>query len=168
MDDYFDPNEPDYEAFDAQDPVPPPLPSEFGQDRFDDAISEDLDGLLYLGALSKEVSIGSHRIVIRTLKAGEELACAQIVRDYDGGLASVRAHNIAKAAAAIESVDGRPIATPLGPGDTLKVVREKFDYISDNWYYPVIDILVIENMELLARQAAAIEEYRGKLQATRT
>ncbi len=50
----------------------------------------------------------------------------------------------------------------LGPNDTVDTVRRKFAYVRTNWYWPVIEQLFFEAVELTARQNAAINELAGK------
>lgn len=137
-------------------------PSEATSRDFDSRAGDDLEGLLYLGALTDTVDVGGHTIVIRTLKIGEELACGQLLRPYEGTVSAAKANLVARAAAAIESVDGQPLHTALGPGDTLSVITAKFQYILNNWYWPVIEEVFMASERLLSRQQQAMKDALGK------
>ncbi len=126
-----------------------------------DKISNDLYGLLVLGALDKEVEWGGHAFRIRTLKVGEELAVTLIIKDYTETVGQMKAYATATVAAALEQVDGRPLIAPLGP-DIRASVRQRYEYIRDNWYWPTIEFLYTEYLELLQRQIKAMEELEGK------
>ena len=129
---------------------------------FGEQISQDVEGLLFLGALTKSVEIGTHTIVLRTLRAGEELTCAQIIKEYDGTLAAPRAFTMARVAASIVSVDGLPLATALGPAETATAVRQRFEYVKENWYWPIIEELFFHVSDLTVKQAEALDEVMGK------
>jgi len=132
-------------------------------ERFPAEIERDVEGLLYLGALSTEVNIWGHRFEIHTLRAGEELARDQIVNEYDGVFGQARALGLATAAAAVKSVDGTPLQRPLAPGksDIISAIRANFTTFSD-YYFPVIERIYDEYEKLELRQARAFRALEGK------
>lgn len=150
-------------------PDPDPVPDEGQIDEFDPRVAEDVEGLLFLGALSSEFELFGHQFVMRTLRVGEELAVAQVVKQYEGTLAQGKAYAIANVAASIVTVDGRPLVESLGPDqeETLTTINRKFAYVRSKWYFPVVELLYQEFSQLRLRQAAALEEFAGKLQAGR-
>ena len=100
-------------------------------------ISDELEGLLAVGALSKEVTIAGHPIAIRTLTIGEELEASLIASKYRDTDDASRAYATAIVAAAVTSVDGRPlIGQGLGPNENT--LERRYSYVRENWYWAVV------------------------------
>lgn len=152
--------ETDYDAL-FDDLPEPAQPTEPADDAFDGALSDDLTGLVHVGALSTEFSWIGHLFTLRTLRSGEDLAIAQVVEPYRNTLAQARALAIAQVGAHLMLVDGRPIVQDLGP-DPLDTVRRKFDYLRRNWSYTVVERVFLETEELRLRERAALAELEGK------
>lgn len=131
------------------------------EEEIEEPISQEVLGLLYVGKLSDTFVYGGHRISLRTLTIGEELAAGLLVKEYEGTRQEPRAIATVIVGACIESVDGRPIVTPLGP-DEADLVRQKFEYVKDRWYWPTIRTIYEKYLELLEKQTAAVEEFRKK------
>lgn len=149
----------------ASDMDGPPEPTTFVEedvDLFPDDVSQDVTGLTFMGYLTSSFELKGHRFVIRTLKVGEELACAQLIKEYEETMAQGKAYAIAQIAAAIVTVDGRNIGESLGPDDSLATISNKFDYIAKRWYWPVIEALYDEFSNLMLRQAVAYDALEGK------
>ncbi len=130
---------------------------------FSPDIEREVEGLLYLGALSSLERIWGHTFEIHTLRAGEELARDQIVGEYENVLGQARALGIATLAAAVKSVDGTPLTRPLTGGkvDLISSIRANFAYFS-NYYFPVIERLYGAYEQLEVKQARAFQELEGK------
>lgn len=146
--------------------VPEPSPSD--NEQFPAEVEEDVHGLMFLGSLTHSFELLGHRFVLRTLRIGEELSCAQVVKEYEGTMAQGKAYAIAQIAAALVSVDGREIVGNLGPDDTASTIHKKFEYIRERWYWPVIELIYAEFSDLMIRQASAYEALEGKWRASRT
>jgi hypothetical protein len=102
--------------------------------QFEEEISDESYGLIYRGYLTDDFSIGTHDIVIRTLKIGEELEAALVAAKYRDTIDYGRALATALVAAAIVTVDGQPlIQEGLGPNENM--LESKFRYILRNWYW---------------------------------
>lgn len=151
------------------DPAPPAV--EGGEEErppmFPPEVNQEIQGLLFLGYLSSGFNLLGHRFEIRTLKAGEELAIGQIVQEYEGRLGTSKAYGIATVAACLVTVDGHPLTSPLGPNDVLGSIRQNFEYIGHNWYYPVVEMIYEEYSLLMLKQHAAYVALQGKSEAGR-
>ena len=112
---------------------------------------------MWLGHLEEEVKFAGHTFVLRTLKAGEELEAAVIAKEYQDSFGQVKGTAWAHLAASIVSVDGDDnFVPPIGP-DSRQHLRAKFNYMTDNWYWPVGEHLFTKYAELVERQSQAIE-----------
>lgn len=130
-------------------------------DEFPPEVAEEVIGLLYLGQLTSDVHWAGHNFTLRTLKTGEELAVALLLKDFTDNIGMAKAYATATVAAALESVDGRPLIGALGP-DVRVSIGDKHQYLSENWYWPVIEFLYNEYLKLLERQIAAFQAFEGK------
>lgn len=121
---------------------------------------EDFLGLSYIGALEKEVRpIPYHRFVIRTLLPTEKLEIALICKELEGTMGYGRAYRSAVVAAGIVSADGEPL--PVF-NKQINPVRERYQFIIETWYDPLIDALYNEIDALELRSATVVEELLKK------
>lgn len=124
--------------------------------KFPEETRQAVDGLMWLGHLEKEVSLGGHTFVLRTLKADEELIVGQLAKEYIDSMAQAKAWAWAHVALSLTSVDGDLNFCPsIGP-DKLANGRARFRYVTQ-WYWPVGEYLYGEYAQLLQRQADAME-----------
>lgn len=124
-------------------------------------VSQEIHSLLNLGELSREFEVRGHKIILRTLRVGEELEVSTFIQPFVGTIDEGRALATATIAAAIVSLDGEPLVRELGPQGN--VLRKKFDFVRTKMYWPVIRLIYEEYyVELLKEQTAAIEEFQKK------
>ena len=127
-----------------------------GAEYFPDEWKDSFEGLLYLGYLHKEVtSVPFHTFIVRTLTVNEKLEISLITKDYVDTVGYGRAYRAAVVAAGLESVDGRALI-PSAKG--TNVFRQKFEYVTNNWYDGVIDLLFKEIDELEGRVLRVLQE----------
>jgi hypothetical protein len=132
---------------------------------FDQKYAEPFTGLLYLGALTDEFDWLGHRFVIRTLRDGEKLAVAQVIKPYQETMGIDRAYAAATAAIGVVSVDDDDLPIPIG--ETRRInewAYQRFQYVIDNWFSPTIDVVYNRIVELddLARR---VVDAMGKASA---
>ena len=132
-------------------------------DSFPAEVDNEIEGLLYLGALSTVADVWGHKFEIHTLRAGEELARDQIISEYDGMLGQAKALGLATAAASVKAIDGSPLQRPLSPNksEIISAIRANFNTFS-SYYFPVIERLYEEYEKLEVRQARAFRRLEGK------
>lgn len=128
---------------------------------FDERHREVFNGLMFVGALSNTFSWSGHRFRIHTLTSGELMEVALIQKQYRDTIADSRAYVTAMVAACTDSVDGKPLPQPLGPGDSA--LEAKFRYITDHWFPWTIDA-VYEEFLLLEERVNEILAAMGKAQ----
>jgi hypothetical protein len=123
---------------------------------FDDRWKKDFEGLLYLGKLEKEItSIPLHKFVVRTLTVNEQLEVLLITQPYADGIGYARAYKAAVVAAGLVSVDGKEL---IPTDKNSNVLRQKWDYVTNGWYEPVIDVLYEEIDQLHGRMIEVCQE----------
>ena len=123
---------------------------------FPDEWKREFEGLLYLGHLEKEVtSIPFHTFVVRTLTVNEKLEVSLLTKDYVDTIGYGRAYRAAVVAAGLQSVDGRALV----PSTTQKnILRQKYEYVINGWYDPVIDLLYAEIDKLEGSVLTVLQE----------
>ena len=123
---------------------------------FDDKWKKDFEGLLYLGKLEKEVvSIPMHKFVVRTLTVNEQLEVLLITQPYADGIGYARAYKAAVVAAGLVSVDSKEL---VATDKSSNVLRQKWEYVTNGWYEPVIDVLYEEIDQLHSRMIQVCQE----------
>lgn len=143
--------------------------SEFGDEDFDGEAPRSpfppesqlaISGLLHLGYIEKRVSYAGHEFVMRTLKSGEEITIALIVKEWSDSAGFAKAYATAAVAASLETLDGVPLYGPLS--DNMRApIEQKFQTVRQ-WYWPVIEHLYNEYTELLKEQIEAFEAFEVK------
>lgn len=136
-------------------------PEEASESTLDLPVPQDVVSLLNLGELTQEFDIRGHKIILRTLRVGEELEVSSFIQPFIGTIDEGRALATATIAAAISTLDGEPLVREMGPQDNL--LRKKFDFVRNRMYWPVIKMIYEEAyVPLLERQVKAIEEFQKK------
>lgn len=133
---------------------------------FDTKYVEPFKGLAYIGALSDTFSWLGHTFSIRTLRDGEKLAVASIIKPYVETMGADRAYADAMVAMCITEVDGSDLPIPIG--ESRKAHEwglQRFLYVKDTWFSTTVDVvfnryLVLED---LARQVVAAMEKASAL-----
>lgn len=116
---------------------------------FDPKYTDAFKGLLYIGALSTDFTWLQHKFVIRTLRDGEKLAIARIIKPYAETIGADRAYAAAIAAMCVMNVDGDDLPTPIGESRKAEQWgQERFDYVKDNWHGSTIDRVFNEYVTL--------------------
>ena len=130
-------------------------------DTFPDEWKDEFEGLLYVGYLQREItSIPFHKFVVRTLNINDKLEISLLTKPYLDSIGYARAYKSAVVAAGLVSVDGRDL---IPSNKNTNVLRQKYDYVVNNWYDTTIDILyneidALENRVILVLQELNIIE----------
>ena len=126
---------------------------------FDPKYRRDFEGLLYIGKVSRTIKWLGHTFILRSMTIDEILEIGQLHQPYANTVADIKAWQALTIAACLVSLDGKPIALPVGEGSTT--LESKFNYIKLNWYPWVLDKLY-EQYLLLDSQVAEVIEAMGK------
>lgn len=130
-------------------------------DKFPPNVSQDVEGLLWLGYLTDTFDLYGHRFVIKTLTRGERLIVSQLVKEFENTLGLADAYETAQIAASLVMIDGMPLAD-IEPGeDPSRRIRENFERVK-KWYDPVLAQLSERIVALNMRQAQAFIAFRSK------
>ncbi len=117
------------EAFDStqatldQPPVEAPVAEEYP--------SLEEETLLQRGYFSSTITLGTNKVIVRTLKIGEELEVALVAQKYQDSIEATRALIAATVAAAVVSVNGKPLI-PFALGQSDGSIEAKFVYIGEH------------------------------------
>jgi hypothetical protein len=115
-------------------------------DTFPDAWKDEFEGLLFLGYLQSEVTqIPFHKFVVRTLTINEKIEISLLTKPYLDSVGFNRAWKSATVAAGLVSVDGRPL---ISSNKTVNSLQQKYDYVTQNWYDVVVELLYEEIQKL--------------------
>lgn len=132
---------------------------------FPDAWKDEFEGLLFLGYLQSEVTqIPFHKFVVKTLTINEKIEVSLITKPYLDSVGFNRAWKSATVAAGLVSVDDRPLIPSLKSVNSLK---QKFDYVTQNWYDVVVEMLYDEIQRLEDKAIVVLGEL-GILQTVAT
>ncbi|MGW7100390.1 hypothetical protein [Streptomyces sp. NPDC054838] len=146
-------------------PQEPTLVAEDGSElpAFDQRHTESFTGLLYIGALTERFSWLGHEFIIRTLGVDEQLAVAQVTKQYEGMAGGEQlAYATAVSAMATVSVDGEELPTPIGEdGKLAEWAHRRFGYVKSNWYQYTISE-VFQRYLALEDKAAQTVAAMGK------
>lgn len=115
----------------------------------------NVEGLLYLGELTDSVTFCGHHFTLRTLRTHEELAAAHACQEYTSSIKAPDAWIAAQVGLALVAVDGDDaFCPPAGPSDAV-FAKARFQYITENWYWPTIHYLYQFYVTLQEKQLAA-------------
>jgi hypothetical protein len=128
---------------------------------FDPRCREDFVGLNYLGALTKTFSRYGHDFLIRTLTVDEVIEVGILHKPYVGTLGEIKAYQAAITAACIVTVDGKTPPLPITDESTDTILRNRFHYVRNHWFPPVLDA-VYEEYLLLEEVVDRVLESMGK------
>lgn len=124
--------------------------------QFPEGVRESVDGLIWLGHLEEKFDFCGHNFVLRTLKGEEELLAASLTKDYLETLGQSRAWVWAVVALSLVSVDGDPSFCPAAGPDRQAYARARFQYVTQQWYWPTAAAIFQRYTDLQERQSLAI------------
>lgn len=120
-------------------------------------VQKTVEGLMWLGYLTKTFKFCGHTFVIRTLKGDEDLMVGLLCKEFEGTLTQPKAWAWANVAMAVQSVDGKTdFCPPIGP-DPEAHARAKFRYMTGEWYWPLCEYIYEHFGLLVRRQREAIQ-----------
>lgn len=121
---------------------------------------KEFEGLTYIGALSSTIKLTNyHTFTIRTLLPAEKIEISIILKDLEDSMGYGRGYRAAVVAASVTLVDGKPI---MAFDKNNSPIREKYDYVINTYYDPVIDAVYSEVDKLEGRAAELAAELLKK------
>lgn len=153
-----------YTSYDPREVKPEsevtPLRNEAGEalPGFDPRVADDLEGLLYLGALIKEFNWLGHTFVIRTLTQDEVLVVPMLMKKWQGTIGEAKAYTTAMVALSIVTVDNQQLPVPIAEtSDEFAWAWQRFNYVKGHWFQYAIDKVYGEYLALEAKAQEVIE-----------
>lgn len=123
---------------------------------FPDAWKEEFEGLLFLGYLQKEVTqIPFHKFIVRTLTVNEKIEISLLTKPYVETVGFNRAWKAATVAAGLVSVDGKEL---ISASKSKNILLQKYEYVINNWYDIVIELLYNEIDMLESKSIIVLQE----------
>lgn len=125
---------------------------------FDPRFRQDWEGLTYVGYLTKKLTFLGHRFTIKTIDVDTILQIGMMHAPYVGTIADLKAYQALLMAGSIVTVDGKPLAIPLGEDDTS--LEARFNVIL-RWFPATLDHLYTEYMGLETRVDEIIDAMQN-------
>jgi hypothetical protein len=122
--------------------------NEQGQDYKDIVNSDEFSELIHIGHLVHTFDWQQHKFEIKTLKIEEELVVGQLIKEYKDTIAEEKAAAVAIAAACLVSVNNKPFMPEYDKTAYISI-RERFNYIIQNWNTVIVDAINVEYLQLL-------------------
>lgn len=124
---------------------------------FDPKAKEPFVGLLYLGALDREVVLFGHKFLLVTPTNAERIQMGLITKDWRDTATEEVALGQALVAAFLRKVDGQPLPEPISPDPRDTALRGRFNWVGENLRRPVITALFQECLILDSQVDIALE-----------
>lgn len=131
---------------------------------FPPEIQRPVEGLMYLGQLTEDVSFCGHTFGLRTLKPQHKFAISQVLQPYRNTVMEVDVFQTLHVGLALTHVDGdQNFCPPIGPS-VEDLARARLDFIGNaehGWYEPTIEFLWTRFVLLEAISGKAIQDLHS-------
>jgi hypothetical protein len=118
--------------------------------------------LLTCGKKSKVIDVMGHSVGIESLNTDDDLHVGVFTKEYLGTEAYARAVQLANSAAAIRTIDGSLVYTPLSPNETKNAIFDaKVEKLSQ--YHPAVITEIYREVLLLDSEFVKLAIKLGKL-----
>jgi hypothetical protein len=117
---------------------------------------DEFEGLLFVGYLQREITrIPFHKFVVKTLTINDKLEISLLTKPYLESVGYGRAYKAAVVAAGLVSVDGKEL---VPSNKNINVIKQKYDYVVNNWYDTTVELLYNEIEALENRVIIVLQE----------
>lgn len=121
---------------------------------------QDFTGLLYLGCLEEECTVGGHKFLLRTPSQDDRLEMGVIHKPYLNTVSTEVAWRAITVAAHLRRIDSEIAPEPLNPA--VSGVRTRFEWMRSSIYSDeVIDRIYQYCLELSSRVGLVIDQLDG-------
>jgi SpoVK/Ycf46/Vps4 family AAA+-type ATPase len=134
--------------------------NETGQDFLELNKSKEFNELIHIGHIVETFDWYDHKFELRTLKIEEELVIGQLVKEFKDSIAEEKAVAVAIAAASLVSINGKPFM-PQYEKSSYIWIKERFNYIKENWHWIIVETINAEYIQLLAKLYQTIEDIEN-------
>ena len=125
--------------------------------KFPEEHKREVEGLAFLGYLTKTFKFKGHKFTIKTLTNGDLLRVFELAERWEGALGQNRALGLAEVSAALLMVDGEPLVAPLADGEDVTLLEQKFNIVKE-WFPAVTDHLFTKVHELVQAQVEVLQD----------
>jgi hypothetical protein len=121
--------------------------------QFDPRWLDEMEGLLFVGRVTREFTLGGHKITIATPEANDSLKVALLIKDYQDTAGALRALTIAAVATCLIKVDNHLLPRGI-MADGSDDLETRFNWVS-KLHTSVIDGIYreYENLEIEVNEA---------------
>jgi hypothetical protein len=136
---------------------------------FGPEIRENVQGLSYLGYLTRQIEFCGHTYQIETLRPYVKFAIGQAMEPYRNTLVEPNVFAAMHLGMALTSVDGKESFCPPEGDNLIEFVKGRFNWVTgkSGWWQPTIDYLFAEWVKLEQEAGAAIQELHSLSQRGR-
>lgn len=138
-----------------------------GLEGFSDKVREDVEGLMYLGYLETDFEFCGHHFVIHTIHGDEELLAGLLTKEFMQTMAGEKAYVWATVAMCLQVIDGDSEWCPRITKSARDYARQRFQYVTGKWFWPVAVHIYDKYMELQDEQKVAFEAMEDLSQENR-
>lgn len=133
--------------------------------KFDPRWTDEMEGLLFVGRVTREFFLGGHKITIATPEAQDSLKAAMLIKQYQETAGALRALTLAAVASCLVKVDGYILPRGI-MADGSDDMEARYNWVSklhtsvvDGIYreYEDLEIRVTEAVESLGKGGAPLE-----------
>lgn len=132
-------------------PVPEPEDPSIIEEKipeFDQRYRESFTGLVYVGALTKNVTHFGHHFTLATPTQTERLQMGPVIQPFAQTATGEQAYMTVLVAAYLTQIDGQPLPQPIFNDPKESALADRFRWVSENLRRPVINALFDDCLEL--------------------
>jgi hypothetical protein len=134
---------------------------------FSPEIHRSVEGMIYLGAYSKEINFVGHRFTMETIRPHMKYAIGVAMEPYRNTLVEPQVWGSMHVGVALTEVDGhRDFCPPVGDNE-VEFVKARLEWLTNKtgWWQPTIDYLFGEYLAMEQIVIQAIQELHSLAQA---
>lgn len=125
-----------------------------------DEEEDEVVDLINAGRKERFVEVFTRRIHLRTLTIEEELKVSEITKPYIGSDGYPRAYRTAVVAAAIRTIDGELLFSPISEAEFDQIIFKKFEKLLN--YYPLAVDQIFARYQEMEKELFELVQKLGK------
>ena len=143
-----DPPQPNVPPVPQAEEPEPEKPFQENIPEFDERYREPFTGLLYVGALTKDVTVFGHHFTLATPTQTERLQMGPVIQPFAQTATGEQAYMTVLVSAYLTKIDGRELPKPILNDPKESALAERFRWVGENLKRQVINALFDECLAL--------------------